>query len=404
MMDTARADLITLLKIHLNQHRANEQIVGEEWERIYEYASIHHVEAMVKNALEFLPDDQKPDEKIKAKFDRKFAQTIMLRVSQDEAMEEVIQKLNEKRILHILMKGYILKSIYPVPELRTMGDIDLLIQEEQRLECHEAMLELGFTCTLEKGFVWCYVRDNVLLEIHTNLVSGEKWKSVDLERYYSQIFKQIELVKNSTYCLKKEYHLIYLITHAAKHFRGAGYGIRGIMDFVVFLRAYGRELDWDEIWTELELLHLKRYAYAVFLLCERWFGMTEISKLEKSLDEAEYELFTEIIFEGGIYGYCNSSMERVQVRNQMNEKVKGKIGMVKLRSGFKAVFPGYRYMRIYFKPLEKHPVLLPVAWGVRWYEAIFKRGKRNAKRIQDFLSVGDGITREYELLRKLDLL
>lgn len=45
-------------------------------------------------------------------------------------MVQVIECLNQKKIFHVLMKGWVLKRYYPILELRTMGDIDFLIREE----------------------------------------------------------------------------------------------------------------------------------------------------------------------------------------------------------------------------------------------------------------------------------
>ena len=42
------------------------------------------------------------------------------------------------------MKGYYLRECYPVPELRTFGDIDVLIHPEDRARTDDLMKRLGY--------------------------------------------------------------------------------------------------------------------------------------------------------------------------------------------------------------------------------------------------------------------
>ena len=90
---------------------------------------------------------------------------------QDREMLQVEERLRQNKIIHVLMKGYILKQCYPIPELRTMGDVDFLIRKEDRYRTHQELLNLGFTCTCEKGFVWCYQKGNTNLEVHSRIIA-----------------------------------------------------------------------------------------------------------------------------------------------------------------------------------------------------------------------------------------
>ena len=65
-----------------------------------------------------------------------------------------------------------------------MGDIDFLIREEDRQRTHEALLQLGFLCTSDTGFVWCYEKGNTLLEVHSRIVSQKVGRGADTEQYY----------------------------------------------------------------------------------------------------------------------------------------------------------------------------------------------------------------------------
>lgn len=405
-MEKVKKDLIALLKMHLDQTRGSVHAEEKEWEQICDYAGKNAVGGMLYNAIGFLEEKNKPGLAVQRLLRQQMLLTVTVSVSQETAMEEVKEKLNACGIWHVLFKGYLLKQLYPVPELRTMGDIDFLIREEQRQACHEAILELGFSCTTQKGCVWCYSRGNVFLEVHTNLMAGEPWNGVDYETYYKGIFAHVETIDRFTCRLKPEYHFVFLVNHAAKHLRHAGFGIRGgVLDFVVFLRACGDTLDWREVWEQLETLRLTRYAQVILELCRRWFDVEVDTKTGCVLSEEEWQLFVRVMFEGGVYGYIGRNREQVQIRNQMDEKDREKVKAARFRVALRSVFPGVRYMRMYLPAVERHVWLLPAAWIVRWFEAVFFRGRRNLKRIRLFMETpGQEMTEEYQLLKKLGLL
>ena len=52
----------------------------------------------------------------------------------DSMISEVLDQFESFRIPYAILKGYRLKQDYPVPEFRTMGDVDFLIKEEHRME------------------------------------------------------------------------------------------------------------------------------------------------------------------------------------------------------------------------------------------------------------------------------
>lgn len=112
----------------------------------------------------------------------------------------------------------------------------------------------------------------------------------------------------------------------------------------------------------------------------------------------------EIIFAGGVYGYCGRNMEASQVRNQLEGAQNSELKMLKWKAVIKMVFPNRHYMRMYMKSVEKYSLLLPVAWVIRWYQAIFRRGFKNTNRMKQLFLVDEEVREEYALLKELELL
>ena len=73
------------------------------------------------------------------------------------------------------------------------------------------------------------------------------------------------------------------------------------MDCAVVIRHFGEALDWERVWSQLELLKLDRFAAALFLLCEQWFGTALPGRNRGThITEESFRLFVDIIFEGGV--------------------------------------------------------------------------------------------------------
>ncbi len=404
-MNTVQTAVIQLLQIYMGMDDCVDTFPKQvDWAEVYELAVKHNIGGILYTAIRKLPEQECVPKDIQKDLQVHFYASVSRSKEQDMRMVQVMECLNQKKIFHVLMKGWVLKRYYPIPELRTMGDIDFLIREEDRQRTHEALLQLGFLCTSDTGFVWCYEKGNTLLEVHSRIVSQKVGRGADTEQYYLDAVSHTEKVRGEyTLCFIKEYHLVYLFVHAAKHFQYAGYGLRGQLDFALFIEKYGNELDWDYIWQELEKLGLSAFARATLTLCKEWFG-TKIDFLPVQMEAENYEKMKEIISAGGVYGYCGRNMEASQVRDQLEGAEKSDLKTLKWKAMIKMIFPDRQYMRMYLKNVEKHPLLLPAAWVIRWYQAIFKRGSRNTQRMKQFLSVDEGVREEYTLLKELDLL
>ena len=58
-----------------------------------------------------------------------------------------------------------------------MGDIDLLINPANRQAAKKALMSSGFACTAQNGPVYDYRKGDVLLEVHTALISDDpRWR------------------------------------------------------------------------------------------------------------------------------------------------------------------------------------------------------------------------------------
>ena len=81
---------------------------------------------------------------ILTKLQRDFLNTSAFAMKREAIVDNLSNILAKNNIENVFIKGYVVKDYYPVKEMRTMGDVDVLIREEDREKCHRVLVENGF--------------------------------------------------------------------------------------------------------------------------------------------------------------------------------------------------------------------------------------------------------------------
>lgn len=229
-----------------------------------------------------------------------------------------------------------LRKLYPVPELRTMGDLDCLIRQKERAKAHQLMEQLGYCCEIDSEPVWVYHRDGVVIEMHTQVAGGELGNGFDYQAYFSNAINHVVGQDGRLY-LEREYHFCYLICHIAKHLCSTGAGVRMIADIAAFLHQYRDQMNWKCVECMLQESHLWKTATAVYGLCQRWFGLeppVPWAGSEQILDDLEAYIVT-----GGIIEFETHDMGDVYRRNALRGGVASSGGRYRLRLLREYFFP-----------------------------------------------------------------
>ena len=174
--------------------------------------------------------------------------------------------------------------------------------------------------------------------------------------------------------MSAEDDFIYNFTHYAKHYRDAGVGIKHIVDLWVY-KINNPNLSENYILTELKKLQLDVFYKNTMNTLEVWF--------ENATPTEQTKLITDVIFNSGVYGTHKAHILSDAVKDSKNIGTAEKTRFIRIRN---TVFLPYSSMVNRYPSLKKHPVLLPIMWVVRWFEAIFVR-KGSVKTNQEKLKI-----------------
>lgn len=393
--------LIKLLEAYINEAGVDLP-ASFSYEKLYEAAREHSVTPIIFQELYRLDSDwEKGSRESLESFKKSYISAVYLSSLQDFGVEELGEKLAEQGIEYIPVKGYVIKNLYPEPELRTMSDIDILIQEKDRLKTDEILKNLGYERQGLGSNVWTYKRGMVTFEIHVNLAGKKYWNDVDYIGYFSELFQKSHPIGEKTERrLTLEDHFLFLCFHLARHLCSTGAGIRMILDIALYIKHYDKQMDWQYIWEEADKLQLRDFIENMLFICRSWFHVeTEVSA--ERMDSRIQAIFEEYVLSGGVFGFEREDSIR-RLRKGIRKEGSNRSLWVKLRALLYLAFPDREHMKDFLPELEDHPALLPAAWVKRWYLGL-RNKERVKKSLENFSGNVEEAKSQWELLKKIGL-
>lgn len=284
-----------------------------------------------------------------------FYGTVAANLNRCVAFEALSKVLSEHGIAHMPVKGYYLRRLYPVPELRTFGDIDLLIHPADRKAVHALMLSLGYAANQDWEPTYSYRKDAEYYEIHTNLMDGNLDGRADLQAYFDDAWAYAVPDEGLRYRPADDFHLIYTVCHLAKHLYGGGAGLRMYLDVALYVKHRDSGFHWQGITEEFSRLGLRTFFETVMNACRLWFGVETRCPLPEPDQEALEKLLAYTL-DSDLFGHSRDHSV-VELRKERDSS-KGRVVRTML-------FPPADEIESRYTFLERRHWLLPLAWTVR---------------------------------------
>ena len=267
--------------------------------------------------------------------------SFMHSVKQFNEFNRISRNLSEKQINFIGLKGCVLRSLYPIPELRTMGDFDILIKEEHMPDIKQIFVEMGYSIQNDYVGIIC-TKNNIVWEIFVSLDEEIKVNT----QYWDKQFIEKATEINSIKCLDITLFFIHILIHTGRHYVSEGAGIRNLCDIVLFLNRYKNDINFELV----EAVCKEQGYYKMFChllnAAGAWFD-ANISGIDTI--QTDTDGFMEYMLLNGIFGKHDNIM-----LPQLVKKANGSENSIK-----KLLFPNAASLKHRYKYLNKAPYLLP---------------------------------------------
>lgn len=336
---------------------------GLDWETAARLAVKHSVGNLFCYAIEGM--DCVPPELLKRLVEYK-KKAILREAIQETELSLLRVALNQAKIQFMPLKGILLKQFYPKPDMRMMGDIDILFDETRAEDVREILVGMGYTV---KAFANgtspdVYYKQPIMnLELHRTLLNRPKeWVSS-----FADAWARANRKNEFEFEMTPEDYYVFLMAHLIKHYVGYGTGIRSILDIWVCKTACA--YDREQVLSRFEELGVSEFAKNIENLADAWFGNGTLTPLLEEIGN--------FVLMSGTYG------ERLTKIMACTADT----GAAKSEYFFRRLFLSRKEMEHGYPILKKAPFLLPVCW-------LYRLGKKAFRR--------DVLTREMQLLGNVD--
>lgn len=219
----------------------------------------------------------------------------------------VLQLLKDVEVC--IMKGSAAAIYYPHPEIRTFGDIDLLVHPKDYQHSIEILIEDGFEVLDPErptGRNIQLFKDGVEVELHQSYFGGRFMQEADKrdERLFKAMATcQYKHIYNHMFPMfDDENNGMILLHHFHRHIL-AGVGLRHLIDWMMFVsRVCDDDFWYNKFQNVVKQLDLIVFAKTITRMCQLYLGLRQTITWCHDVDEKNCELFMEYLLESGNFG------------------------------------------------------------------------------------------------------
>lgn len=325
-----------------------------DWEAAYRICEQHNLLPAMYSGI--LACGANPGEALMQKLFQRYCRAVQICARQTREIKRICDAFENGDIDYMPLKGCNMRPRYPKPELRLMGDADILIRLEQYEKIIPIMESLGFDRKQESDHELIWESPSLFLELHKRVIPSY---NDDYFAYYGDGWHLASLRDGCRYAMNPEDELIYLITHFAKHYRDGGIGCRHVMDLWIYMGCFP-SIDTKYLEQELEKLQLLTFWRNVKKLLQVWF--------EDGVSDDVTDLMTDYLFDSGSFGSEESRLISGELRygKRTITALSGRFLYI-----FRALFRPVSMLKKEYPVLEKALWLLPLVWLIRPFRKVF---------------------------------
>ncbi len=374
--------IINLLRAAINNTAPDFPPENIEWKNIYTVAVYNSIAATIYPAVLNLPKEHQPNKEIINLLLRHSMIAGGIDSMQEYEAASVMDSFEKQHILYVPLKGWFMKQLYPSSHMRTMCDVDILVQKSDLPAIAAILKKHDFILEAHGGNHDAYIKsDKISIEIHWSLFTEDS----PYYDFFTDVMKRLVDEDGKTYMkrLSKEDYYLHLIAHLAKHFEHSGTGIRSLLDIWLYNEAYRDTLDNDYLSNGLSMLGLEKFEPIINNVAAQLFSGC-------AWDDVTYTV-TEYVMSSGTYGKQDTNITAGVLRKDGS----------KLLYIISRLFPKSAFLVPQFPILEKYPVFLPACWFARILRCIFKRRAIVHSELSILRNIDDNSLDENNKIKKL---
>ena len=351
----------------------------EELKALYALSKKHDVGHIVGDAL--IKSGLLKNEEVKAAFEKQILTAVYRYEGINAEIEEIKRILEECSAPFILLKGAVIRFLYPEPWQRTSSDVDVLVKQEDVKKCRKAFEEKGYKYFCQTDHDVSYFSPTgIHLELHHTLIEKEESCKKNAEGVIKKVWSYASPKgEGNEYTVSDDFFHFYHLAHMAKHFYNGGCGLRSFID--LWLLNNKAEFDKEKRVAIVKVGGLEKFEENVTRLSGVWFDGGDHNETT--------EIMEKYLLSGGVYG---SEKNRVD----FGQSKKGSFRYVLSR-----IWLPYGQLCKRYPSLKGKRILQPFYEIRRWFN-LFGEGKikKGVSEVKEATSVSKEESDEISVMMK----
>lgn len=252
---------LKLLSASVNNNGSlfNDSLTQSEWEQIISLSRKHNILPLIFEIASENTSFINLEEYQQLSFE--VMSIVAGQTRRTEAFLLLYKQFLKADIHPIVLKGLICRQLYgEFCDHRPSGDEDILIQRLEYWKCREILIKNNYNPEhdqiteeqLNKMQEVTFFNSNtgLSIEVHINPMGMDSTLRRRMNNYFTDVFEtcvSVEVNSIPIATMNATYHALFLIFHAFRHFTSGGFGIRQVLDIMLFLREFDSEINWDII-------------------------------------------------------------------------------------------------------------------------------------------------------------
>lgn len=255
-----------------------------------------------------------------------------------------------------ILKGESVAVLYPTPDLRVSGDIDLLLQDADIPRVAAHLTVLGYLTAADGDHHLTLKKGQVKIELHrapAGIPEGEVGERVSaLLADTLATAREITLASDTFFAPDDFHQAIILLLHMQQHLREGGLGLRQLSDFALFLANDLQKSTHARLLGALADIGLLRFAAILAEAAVRHLGLSPDSQPFTLDNPALADALYADILAAGNFGRANADFAGSAIVTLRRKKGRGALSTALSNVAEKC--------RAEWQICEKHPLLLAV--------------------------------------------
>ena len=233
--------------------------------------------------------------------------------------DSLVKLFKANNIPLAIFKGTAAAIYYPTPSLRTFGDVDFYIPENQWESAVNLLEKNGYLFFSKDSREYEFNKNGIEFELHS-MISSKHYNNID--HIYNNGLKNVVEYKIGSFAFPGfptyENGLI-LLGHIMQHLKETGIGLRQILDWMMYVHNELDDLAWEKYFKAFAVeAGLEKLAITVTYMCKKWFGLPDNITWCNGADEIIADQLLIRVFEDGNFGHNRALFENIKryIRNE----------------------------------------------------------------------------------------